>query len=157
MTLARRLASLPRSPRRRWVLVGLVGYPTAYGALAVLKGTALPSGWVLAVFLVIIAATVVALWVSYGYARGRVDGRRAVRVDERDRHLTIRAFALSHRVLAVVLLAAVAAVEIYLTTGNVITVDAANFLPVMMWVILYVPGLPVLMLAWIEPELPADA
>jgi len=59
-------------------------------------------------------------------------------------------------VLAVVLLAAAAAVEIYLTTGNVITVDAADFLPVLMWVILYVPALPVLMLAWIEPELPAD-
>ena len=48
-----------------------------------------------------------------------------------------------------------AAVEIYLTNGMMI-VDAANFMPVMMRVILYVPALPVLMLAWIEPGLPAD-
>ena len=155
MTTVHRLESMPRSPRRVWVLTGLVGYPAAYGVLAVLKGTALPAGLVLTVFLLTIAATVVALWVSHVYARGRIDGRR-VRLDEWDRHLAVRAYALSHRVLAVVLLAAAAAVEIYLTTGNVITVDAADFLPVLMWVILYVPALPVLMLAWIEPELPAD-
>jgi hypothetical protein len=155
MTTGYRLESMPRSPRRAWVLTGLVGYPAAYGVLAVLKGTALPAGLVLTVFLLIIAATVVALWVSYVYARGRIDGRR-VRLAEWDRHLAVRVYALSNRVLAVVLLAAAAAVEIYLTTGNVITVDAADFLPVLMWVILYVPALPVLMLAWIEPELPAD-
>ena len=54
------------------------------------------------------------------------------------------------------MLAAMAAVEIYLTNGNMMIVDAANFMPVMMWVILYVLALPVLMLAWIEPGLPAD-
>lgn len=153
MTTVHRLESMPRSPRRVWVLTGLAGYPAAYVVLAVLKGTALPAALVLTTFLVIIAVTVVALWVSYVYARGRMDGR-GVRLDEWDRHLAVRAYARSHRVLAVVLLAAAAAVEIYLTTGNAITVDAADFLPVLMWVILYVPALPVLMLAWIEPELP---
>jgi hypothetical protein len=36
------------------------------------------------------------------------------------------------------LLAAMAAVDMYLTNGNMMIVDAANFLPVMLWVILYV-------------------
>jgi len=152
-----RLESLPRAPRRAWVLAALVGYPAAYGTLAALKGTTLPAGWVLTVFLMIIAGTVGALWVSYVYARGRLDGRRGVHLDERDRHLTVRSYALAHRVLATALLAAVIVVQLYLTTGQVITVDAATFLPVLMWVVLYVPALTVLMLAWIEPEPPADA
>ena len=90
MTTVHRLESMPRSPRRVWVLTGLVGYSAAYGVLAVLKGTALPAGLVLTVFLLTIAATVVALWVSYVYARGRIDGRR-VRLDEWDRHPAVRA------------------------------------------------------------------
>jgi uncharacterized membrane protein len=106
-------------------------------------------------FLLMIAATVTALGVSYVYARGRFDGR-GVRLDERERHLSMRAYALSHRALALALLAAMAAVDMYLTNGNMMIVDAANFLPMMLWMILYVPALPVLMLAWIEPGLPAD-
>ena len=157
MTTVHRLESLPRSPRRAWVLAALLGYPAAYGVLAVLKGTALPSGWVLGVFLLMILGTAVALWVSYTYTRCRVDGRRGVHLDERDRYLIIRAYALSHRVLAVVLLAVIAAVAVYLTSGHTIALDAANFVPLMLWVVLYVPALPVLMLAWIEPELPVDA
>jgi hypothetical protein len=155
VTTLHRLTSLHQSRRRAWVVVGLVGYPAAYAVLLALKETAAPPGLALMAFLLTIAATVIAPGVSYVYARGRFDGR-SVRLDEREKHLSMHAYALSHRALAIVLLAAMAAVEIYLTNGNVMIVDAANFLPVMMWVILYVPALPVLMLAWIEPELPED-
>ena len=100
--------------------------------------------------------TLATLTVSYRYARGRIDGRRA-RLDERDLALRQQAYALSHRVLAAILIAATAATEIYLTSGNTLQLDANAFWPAAMWVILYIPALPTLMLAWIETDQPADA
>jgi hypothetical protein len=43
------------------------------------------------------------------------------------------------------------------TSGNTLRLDATNFWPAAMWVIVYLPALPSLMLAWIETDQPADA
>ena len=66
--------------------------------------------------------------VSIRYARGRIDGRCA-RLDERYLALRQQAYALSHRVLAASLIAATAATEIYLTSGNTLQLDANTFWP----------------------------
>jgi hypothetical protein len=58
--------------------------------------------------------------------------------------------------LAVVLIVAAAITEIYLTSGNTLRLDANTIWPALMWVILYIPALPSLMLAWIETDQPAD-
>ena len=100
--------------------------------------------------------SVATLFVGYLYARGRIDGHRA-RLDERDLTLRQQAYALSHRVLAAILIAATTITEIYLTSGNTLRLDANTFVPVLMWVIVYIPALPSLMLAWIETDQPADA
>jgi len=68
-----------------------------------------------------------------------------------------QAYALSHRVLATILIAATAITEIYLTSGYTLRLDANTFWPAVMWVIVYIPALPSLMLAWIETDQPADA
>ena len=151
-----RIEYLPRSRRRALVAVALVGYPVAVAALAALKHTSLNRWLILALFLLLVLPTLATLTVSYRYARGRIDGRRA-RLDERDLALRQQAYALSHRVLAALLLAATAATEIYLTSGNTLQLDANTFWPAAMWVILYIPALPTLMLAWIETDQPADA
>jgi hypothetical protein len=155
-TITGNFESLPRSRRRLLVATALVGYPVAVAVLAALKHTSLNRWVILAVFLLLVLPTVVTLGVGYRYARGRIDGR-ATRLDERDLALRQQAYALSHRVLAAILIAATAAAEIYLTSGNTPRVDANAFLPAMMWVILYIPALPSLMLAWIETDQPADA
>lgn len=147
---------LPRSRRRLLVAVALAGYPVAVAALAGLKHTSLNRWLILALFLLVLLPAVATLLVGYRYARGRIDGRRA-RLDERDLALRQQAYALSHRVLAVILVAVTAAAEIYLTSGNILRFDAGTFVPVVMWVILYIPALPSLMLAWIETDQPADA
>jgi hypothetical protein len=158
-----RIEHLPRPRRRLLVAVGLIGYPLAVAALAALKHTGLNRWLILSIFLLALLPTVAALLASYGYARGRIDGRRGcldgrgVRLDERDIALRQQAYAASHRVLAVTLIAAAAILTMYLTSGNSVRLDANTFLPAAMWVVLYIPALPSLMLAWIETDQPADA
>lgn len=151
-----RIEYLPRSRRRLLVAVALAGYPVAIGALTALKHFSVNRWLILALFLLLLVPTLVTLAVSYRYARGRIDGRRA-QLDERDRALRQQAYALSHRVLTAILIAATAILEIYLTSGNTLRLDANTFWPAIMWVILYLPALPALMLAWIETDQPADA
>ena len=155
-TATRRIEYLPRSRRRALVAVALAGYPVAIAVLAALKHTSLNRWLILAVFLLLLLPSVAAVGVGYRYARGRIDGRCA-RLDERDLALRQQAYALSHRVLAAILVTATAATEIYLTSGNTLQLDASTFWPATMWVIMYIPALPSLMLAWIETDQPADA
>lgn len=166
-TTTSRIEYLPRSRRRTLVAIALAGYPAAVAVLAGLKHASLNRWFVLAVFLLLLLPTLATLTVSYRYARGRMgsdrtcargrmSGRR-VRLDERDLSLRQQAYALSHQVLAVILIAVTAITEIYLTSGNTLRLDATNFWPAAMWVIVYLPALPSLMLAWIETDQPADA
>lgn len=147
---------LPRSRRRMLVAAALVGYPAAVALLAGLKHTSLNRWLILVLFAVVLLPTVVALGLGYRYARGRVNGRCA-RLDERDLALRQQAYALSHRVLAAILIAVTAATYVYLTSGNTLRFDANSVLPITMWVVVFVPALPALMLAWIETDQPADA
>jgi hypothetical protein len=157
-TTTSRIEYLPRSRRRTLVAIALAGYPVAVAVLAGLKHASLNRWLVLAVFLLLLLPTLATLAVSYRYARGRIGGRRA-RLDERDLALRQQAYALSHGVLAAILIAATAITEIYLTSGNgnTLRLNATNFWPAAMWVIVYLPALPSLMLAWIETDQPADA
>jgi hypothetical protein len=157
ISISSRVEYLPRSLRRLLVAAALIGYPVAVAVLIGLKHTSLNRWLILAVFLVLALATVILVLVGYGYARGRIDGRCAALLDERDRALRQQAYALSHRILAVFLIAATAAIAIYLTSGNTLRLDASSFMPAVMWVVVYIPALPALMLAWIETDRPADA
>src|SRR5258708_24199489 len=94
---------------------------------------------ILALFLLLLLPTLITLAVGYRYARGRIDGRRA-RLDERDLALRQQAYALSHRVLAAILIAATAITEIYLTSANTLRFDANTFCPPAISVILYLPA-----------------
>jgi hypothetical protein len=165
-----RIEHLPRPRRRLLVAASLTGYPLAVAALVALKHTSLNRWLILSIFLLALLPTIGTLLISYGYARGRIDGRggcldgrgarldgRGARLDERDIALRQQAYAASHRVLAVTLIAAAAILTIYLTSGYSVRLDASTFLPAAMWVGVYIPALPSLMLAWIETDQPADA
>ena len=154
-TISIRIGYLPRSLRRLLVAAALIGYPVALAVLAGLKHTGLNRWLILTAFLVIVLATAALVTVGYVYARGRIEGRCA-RIDERDLALRQQAYALSHRFLAVILIVAAAAVAIYLTSGRTLRLDADSFLPALMWVVVYIPAMPALMLAWIETDQPAD-
>ena len=155
-TFTSKVEYLPRSRRRLFVAVALAGYPLAVAVLVALKHTSLNRWLILALFLLVLLPTAATLAVGYWYARGRIDGR-AARLDERDLALRQQAYALSHHVLAAILIAAAAITELYLTSGNTLRLDANTVLPATLWVIVYIPALPSLMLAWIETDQPADA
>ena len=155
-TRTARIEYLPRARRRLLVAAGLAGYPIAVALLVALKHTTLNRWLILALFLLALLPAVTALLLAYGYARGRIDGRRA-RLDERDLGLRQQAYAASHRILAATLIIAAAVTEVYLTNGNTLRLGANTLLPALMWVIVYIPALPSLMLAWIETDRPADA
>src|SRR5215467_2162889 len=132
ITMTTGIEYLPRSQRRTLVAVALAGYPVAAAVLAALKHTSLNRWLILALYLLLLLPTVATLAVSIRYARGRIDGRCA-RLDERDLALRQQAYALSHRVLAAILIAATAATEIYLTSGgNTLRLDANTFWPAAM-------------------------
>ena len=154
--ISSRIEYLSRSVRRVLVGAAIVAYPVAVAALVGLKHAGLNRWVILAVFLVLALAAFGLVAVGYGYARGRIDGRCA-RLDERDLALRQQAYALSHRTLAVLLIAATAGLTVYLTSGNTLRLDASSFWPAVMWVVVYIPALPALMLAWIETDQPADA
>jgi hypothetical protein len=151
-----RIEVLPQPRRRLIVLAALAGNPLAFILLIALKDLDVNRWLILACFIALNMITVASLLISYRYACGRIDGRRA-HFDEREIELRQQAYALAHRVLATTLVLAVAAVEIPLTNGNTLTLDANTFLPIMIWVIVYIPALPSLMLAWIEPNAVDDA
>src|SRR5215470_16112797 len=155
MAVSSGIEYLPRSRRRLLVVVALAGYPVAVAVLVGLKHTSLNRWLILALFLLLLLPTIATLSVGYRYARGRIDGR-AARLDERDIALRQQAYALSHRVLAATLTVAAAVTAVYLTSGNTLRLDANNVMPAMMWVIVYIPALPSLMLAWIDADRPAD-
>jgi dolichol kinase len=134
----------------------MLGYPVAIAVLVALKHTSMNRWLILTVFLLLLLPTVATLLIGYRYARGRIDGRH-LRLDERELALRQAAYALSHRVLAAIVIAATAVTEVYLTSGNTLRLDANTFLPATMWLIIYIPALPSLMLAWIETDRPADA
>jgi hypothetical protein len=155
ITISSRIEYLPRSLRRLLVAAALLGYPLAVAALIGLKHTSVNRWLTLTAFLVMVLATAVLVLIAYVYARGRIEGRCA-RLDERDLALRQQAYALSHRILAVILIAAAAAVAVYVTSGNTLRLDANSFMPALMWVVVYIAALPALMLAWIETDQPAD-
>jgi hypothetical protein len=155
-TIISRIDYLPRSRRRVIVTVALIGYPVAVAALAGLKQTSLNRWLILALFFLLLLPPLATLLVSYRYAHGRIDGRRT-RLDERDLLLRQQAYAVSHHLLTAILIGAALITEIYLTSGNTLSLDANTVWPATMWVIVYLPALPSLMLAWIETDRPADA
>ena len=148
---------MDRSRRRCLVAAGLVGYPLAVAVLAALKQTSLNRWLILAVFLDLVGLSAMAMILIYRLARGRMGAARTVRLDERERALCEQAYVLSHQLLAAILVLAVLGSEGYLAAGNQVRVNGNFFLPVLMWVVVYLPALPSMMLAWIEPTALADA
>lgn len=75
-------------------------------------------------------------------------------LDERDRRVRDRAWATSYRVLAMAVLGAILAINVLGLMGADIAAEIAREISMMM--IAFVAILPTLVLAWTEPDLPAD-
>ncbi len=148
---------LSKATRRPLVVVAVISYPLAYAAQA-LMGSG-PNRWpTQLVFVLLTLVSVGALFVLYAFAQNRAQ-LGMDELDERQRQLRDQAHVQSYRVMTAAVILGVAATQLYLLIhGSVrLGAGASSFLPVLIGCALYLPSMPYVMLAWLEPDDPGDA
>ena len=101
------------------------------------------------------ALTFVGMLVVYGYGQGRM-GYPTRALDERQRMMRDRALVLSYRVSSIAVGLALGALLGAALQGPLV-IESTVVTPVLIAAVLYLPLLPFAALAWIEPDLPAEA
>jgi hypothetical protein len=152
--LYRRLGHAPQSIRRLTVIGAFAGYPLVilgYSRL-VEPGYLAAAVWA-PIALVLMAASVVGCFATYGFVGDRMRGRE--RLDERERAMHDRAIVLSYGIVTTVLVAALAWIALA-TSGEPLVIEMGALTPWLIAVGVDVPLLPFAVLAWIEPDVPRD-
>ena len=165
----RRLPSLGRDRRRLTVIAAFAGYPLlqiGYATFVAPGGIARglsPAIWA-PIAIGLLAVTLGAVFVVYGYARERMAPAwfpffaRSVSdhpLDERQRSMHDRALVLSYRVLTLVVGLTIGAAA-GVASNEPIVIDFPALIPFIVVFALYVPFLPFAVLAWIEADPPGD-
>lgn len=155
-TWSDRLRTLPRRVRRAIVLESFVAYPVVVLGYYLLVATGRVPNLIWApIALILMTGFVLGLFVIYGSARNRANPNDPA-LDERQRDLAVRAWALSYGVVTWVVVAIAAAWVLYVTSVGPMVVGPEFLLPVAIGAGVYLPTLPLSVLAWIEPDAPAD-
>ncbi len=166
LSVYRNLPLLGRSRRRLAVVAAFAGYPLLQIGYAtfVAPGRLTTAVWApLAVAL--FGLTLAGVFLVYGFARDRMVPagfpffQRATRdahpLDERQRSMHDRALVLSYRILTLAVGLTIGAAA-GVASNEPIVLDFPALLPFFVVFALYVPFLPYAVLAWIEPDLPAE-
>lgn len=127
------------------VVGGVVVYELARRAGA--RDIGFPAG---AALLVLGVAAALVIW-SWSRNRGRWEDDG---LDERDRRVRDRAWATSYRVLALAVLTAILGINLPLLFGAEVVTDIVHQVSGITLAFIWI--LPTLVLAWTEPDLPAD-
>jgi hypothetical protein len=104
--------------------------------------------------IVLFASTIVGVVVLYGWGQGRIGDRRVL--DERQRAMNDRALVLSYGVATTVFALVLGWLALTASLQGPIVIDMAALSPIIVGFALYLPVLPFAVLAWIEPDVPAD-
>ena len=152
-----RIDGLSQRSRRAIAAATLLGLPAMYAWSSFWMSTTTSSLLWGPVTFLLIGITLVGFAILYRFIRDRADLRDA-RLDERQRQLRDRAWILSHQVLAVVVVAAVGVVAVaVLGLGREVRLDAPLVSAMAITVGVLLPILPIAALAWLEPDVPAEA
>lgn len=155
LTIYRRLPATPRRLRRLTVIGTFAGYPlVALGYETLVAPGRVPTAIWAPVAVVLMAMTIVGIFVVYGFVGEQLRDRREL--DERQRAMSDRALVLSYGVVTTIVLLALAALATATTLGGPFTIDLAMLTPVLISAGVFVPLLPFAALAWIEPDAPRD-
>jgi hypothetical protein len=154
-TLYRRLPALSQRARRLAVLGAFGGFPLQQLGYALLVEPGRLSGLIWApASIVLFAATVFGVIAVGGYGQGRFDRRDTF--DERERAMVDRALIASYGVLTTIIVAIGGVIAIYASFVGPVVIEMSAFTPWVIAIGVYVPFLPLAMLAWFEPDAPAD-
>ncbi len=152
--LYRRLAAARRQGRRLTVLATFAGYPLLIlGYATLVEPGRLPLAIWGPIAFVLMGATVVGCFATYGFAGDRVHGRE--HLDERERAMNDRAVVLSYGILTTVLVATLAWLA-FAAYGGPLVIDMGTLTPIFIAAGVFVPLLPFAVLAWIEPDVEID-
>jgi hypothetical protein len=153
---AGRLDRLSQRTRRIVAVATLTGLPAMYAWSSFWLGTSVSNVIWGPVSFVLIGLTAVGAIVLYRFVRDRAD-LGALTLDERQRQLRDRAWALSYGVLATAVVIAVAiAALLVLGMGRQMTLDPNLMTALAICIGTLIPVLPVAVLAWLEPDLAED-
>lgn len=152
--LYRRLGHAPQWIRRLTVIGAFAGYPLVIlGYVRLVEPGYLPTAVWAPIALVLMAASVVGCFATYGFTGDRMRGRE--RLDERERAMHDRAIVLSYGIVTTVLVSVLAWIALA-ASGESIVVEMGALTPWLIAVGVDVPLLPFAVLAWIEPDAPPD-
>ena len=147
---------MSRRSRRIVGAATLLGLPLMFVWSSFWMTTTVPTMLWGPVSFILIGITVVGSFVMYRFIRDRADlaGRT---LDERQRLLRDQAWIRSYEVLAIVVIAFVTVLGIrVLGFGQAVVLDAAIVSAVVLCLGVLLPVLPVVALAWIEPDSLSD-
>jgi hypothetical protein len=142
--------------RRALVAETFVAYPAVLIGYSALVATGVvPTELWAPIAVGLMALAVIGLFTIYGYARDRAQ-LDADGLDERQRQLATRSWALSYGVLAAVVVAVAGGAALYLSFIGPIELEMGTAAAWFIAVGVYLPVLPSAVLAWIEPEPPTE-
>jgi len=153
--LWRAMPGASRRTRRIWVVLAFVGFPLVNVGYAAL----VEPGWLsrtiwAPIVIVLFGATLAGVFAIYGYARDRASMDAAL--DEREQRIRDQAWIHAYGFLSVVVVAVVAILALVTSFVGPVTIGMEVIGPVGISLALYLPILPSAMLAWTEPDIPAD-
>lgn len=154
-TLYRRLPSLTQRARRLAVIAAFGGFPLQLIGYSVLVAPGLlpPVVWA-PISIALFSATIFGVIAVGGYGQGRFDRRASF--DERQRAMVDKALIASYGVLTTGIVVIGGVIATYATFVGPVVIEMSAFTPWVIAIGLYVPFLPLAMLAWFEPDAPAD-
>jgi len=136
------------------VISAFAGYPLVIlGYSRLVEPGYLPAAVWAPIALVLMAASVVGCFATYGFVGDRMRGRE--RLDERERAMHDRAIVLSYGIVTTVLVAVLAWIALA-AYGEPVVIEMGALTPWLIAVGIDVPLLPFAVLAWIEPDAPQD-
>jgi hypothetical protein len=156
LSIYHRLPLLARRSRRAAVVAAFGGAPLVIlGYLLLVEPGRLSMAVWGPIAIGLFTLTLIGNVAVYGYGQGRMGYPRRV-LDERQRAMRDRALVLSYRVSSIAVGLALGALLGAALQGPLVIESTALTLALIA-AVLYLPLLPFAALAWIEPDLPADA
>ena len=132
-------------------MAALAGYPGMYLWYFAMRDSTVPVAIWGPISFVLLGMTFVAGTILWLWSRNRTDLKNEA-LDERQRQVRDRVYVLSYQALSAFIALIATPIVIAAAFGAVFTVDFNTLVPFIVGFAIYFPALPIMVLAWIEPD-----